>query len=113
MFLYVVYLYQQNKTTMRKNAKRINDLRIELINEIKNFVFKQGERLQFTTHFNIGVDEIEFEDDYQRIIKRADSITNDGYVFDEEGTEVSLQELDIVELGFILDELEENKFEIF
>ena len=98
---------------MRKNAKRINDLRIELINEIKNFVFKQGERLKFTTHFNIGVDEIEFEDDYQRIIKRADSITNDGYVFDEEGTEVCLEDLGTTELGFILDELEENKFEIF
>ena len=98
---------------MRKNAKRIIDLRTELINEIKDFVTKQGEKLTFTTHFNVGVDEIEFEDDYQRILKRADSITNDGYVFDEEGTEVSLQELDIVELGFILDELEENKFEIF
>ena len=98
---------------MRKNAKRIIDLRTELINEIKDFVTKQGEKLTFTTHFNVGVDEIEFDDDYQKIMRRADSITNDGYVFDEEGTEVCLEDLGTTELGFILDELEENKFEIF
>ena len=40
-------------------------------------------------------------------------ITVDGFVIDEEETEVNLSDLDIVELGFILDELEENKFEIF
>ena len=98
---------------MRKNAKRIIDLRTELINEIKNFVNGTGDKLEFTTTFNVGVDTIEFDDDYQKIMRTAEYITNDGFIIDEEGTEVPLDELGTVELGFILDELEQNKFEIF
>jgi len=98
---------------MRRNAKRIIDLRTELINEIKNFVNGTGDKLEFTTTFNVGVDTIEFDDDYQKIMRTAEYITNDGFIIDEEGTEVPLDELGTVELGFILDELEENKFEIF
>jgi hypothetical protein len=99
---------------MRRNSERIIGLRCDLINEIKDFIYKQGaERLEFTTTFNVGVEEIEFEDDYQTIMKTAMFITVDGFVIDEEETEVNLSDLDIVELGFILDELEENKFEIF
>jgi hypothetical protein len=111
--LCVVSLYSQNNTTMRRNAKRIIDLRTELINEIKNFVNGTGDKLEFTTTFNVGVDTIEFDDDYQKILRTAEYITNDGFIIDEEGTEVPLDELGTVELGFILDELEENKFEIF
>jgi UDP-N-acetyl-D-mannosaminuronic acid transferase (WecB/TagA/CpsF family) len=99
---------------MRRNATRINELRCDLINEIKDFINKQNaERLTFTTTFNIGVDTIEFDDDYQKIMRTAEYITNDGFVIDEEATEIGLDELDTIELGFILDELEENKFEIF
>jgi len=98
---------------MRRNAKRIIDLRTELINEIKNFVNGTGDKLEFTTTFNVGVDTIEFDDDYQKIMRTAEYITNDGFIIDEEGTEVPLDDLGTVELGFILDELEENKFEIF
>ncbi len=98
---------------MRRNAQRIIDLRTELINEIKNFVNGTGDKLEFTTTFNVGVDTIEFDDDYQKIMRTAEYITNDGFIIDEEGTEVPLDELGTVELGFILDELEQNKFEIF
>lgn len=99
---------------MRKNATRISELRCDLINEIKDFINKQGaEKLIFNTTFNVGVDTIEFDDDYQKIMRTAEFITNDGFVIDEEGTEVGLDDLGTTELGFILDELEENKFEIF
>jgi len=108
-----VSLYSQNNTTMRRNAQRIIELRCDLINEIKDFVNGKGEKLEFTTTFNVGVDTIEFDDDYQKIMRTAEYITNDGFIIDEEGTEVALDELGTVELGFILDELEENKFEIF
>ena len=57
---------------------------------------------------NVGVDEIEFDNDYQKIMRTVEYITNDGFIIDEEGTEVGLDDLDIIELGFILDELEEN-----
>jgi hypothetical protein len=98
---------------MRRNAQRIMDLRTELINEIKNFVNGTGDKLEFTTTFNVGVDTIEFDDDYQKIMRTAEYITNDGFIIDEEGTEVPLNDLGTTELGFILDELEQNKFEIF
>jgi hypothetical protein len=98
---------------MRKNAQRITELRCDLINEIKDFVNGTGDKLEFTTTFNVGVDTIEFDDDYQKIMRTAEYITNDGFIIDEEGTEVALDELGTTELGFILDELEENKFEIF
>jgi hypothetical protein len=91
---------------MRRNATRITELRSDLINEIKDFINKQGtEKLEFTTTFNVGVEEIEFEDDYQKIMRTAEFITNDGFIIDEEGTEVGLDDLDTIELGFILDEL--------
>jgi hypothetical protein len=98
---------------MRRNATRIIELRSDLINEIKDFVNGTGDKLEFTTTFNVGVDTIEFDDDYQKIMRTAEFITNDGFVIDEEGTEVGLDDLGTTELGFILDELEENKFEIF
>jgi hypothetical protein len=98
---------------MRRNATRITELRCDLINEIKDFVNGTGDKLEFTTTFNVGVDTIEFDDDYQKIMRTAEYITNDGFIIDEEGTEVALDELGTTELGFILDELEENKFEIF
>jgi hypothetical protein len=98
---------------MRRNAQRITELRCDLINEIKDFVNGTGDKLEFTTTFNVGVDTIEFDDDYQKIMRTAEYITNDGFVIDEEGTEVGLDDLGTTELGFILDELEENKFEIF
>ena len=48
---------------MRRNSERIIGLRCDLINEIKDFIYKQGaERLEFTTTFNVGVEELEFED---------------------------------------------------
>jgi hypothetical protein len=98
---------------MRRNAQRIIELRCDLINEIKDFVNGKGEKLEFTTTFNVGVDTIEFDDDYQKIMRTAEYITNDGFIIDEEGTEVPLDDLGTTELGFILDELEQNKFEIF
>ena len=99
---------------MRRNATRIIELRSDLINEIKDFINKQGaEKLEFTTTFNVGVDVIEFDDDYQKIMRAAEYITNDGFIIDEEGTEIDLSDLGTTELGFILDELEENKFKIF
>ena len=50
---------------MRRNSERIIGLRCDLINEIKDFIYKQGaERLEFTTTFNVGVEELEFEDDF-------------------------------------------------
>ena len=65
---------------MRRNSERIIGLRCDLINEIKDFIYKQGaERLEFTTTFNVGVEEIEFEDDYQTIMKTAMFITVDGW----------------------------------
>jgi hypothetical protein len=98
---------------MRRNAQRITELRCDLINEIKDFVNGTGDKLEFTTTFNVGVDTIEFDDDYQKIMRTAEYITNDGFIIDEEGTEVALDELGTTELGFILDELDENKFNIF
>lgn len=99
---------------MRRNATRIIELRSDLINEIKDFINKQGaEKLEFTTTFNVGVDVIEFDDDYQKIMRAAEYITNDGFIIDEEGTEIDLSDLGTTELGFILDELEANKFKIF
>jgi hypothetical protein len=98
---------------MRRNAQRIIELRCDLINEITDFVNGTGDKLEFTTTFNVGVDTIEFDDDYQTIIRNAEYITKDGFIIDEEGTEVPLDDLGITELGFILDELEENKFNIF
>ena len=98
---------------MRRNAQRITELRCDLINEIKDFVNGTGDKLEFITTFNVGVDTIEFDDDYQKIMRTAEYITNDGFIIDEEGTEVPLNDLGTTELGFILDELEENKFNIF
>ena len=82
--------------------------------ELRNLAMELNTVFVTAAQLNRGaVEEIEFEDDYQTIMKTAMFITVDGFVIDEEETEVNLSDLDIVELGFILDELEENKFEIF
>ena len=96
---------------MRKNYERVKTLQAELINDIKNWFVGKPDVLQieFKRMFTIQVDASNtFDDEYSVEYVVINYLTNDGFVIDNDGEEIGLENLNCVELAFILDEMELN-----
>ena len=101
---------------MRKNYERVFNLKNDLIRDINEWFDAKDDVLQieFTRGLKVQIEiaGFGFDDDWSIETIVVNFLTNDGYVIDEDGGEIELQELNCVELAFILDELQENKFKI-
>lgn len=94
---------------MRKNYERVKNLQTELINDILNWFTGKTNILQveFKRLITIQVDVIgSYDEDYSIEYVDINYLTNEGYVIDNEGEEIALENLNVTELAFILDELE-------
>ena len=96
---------------MRKNYQRVKNLQTELINDIKNWFNKQADVLQveFKKLITIQVDvDNTLDDEYSVEYVVINYLTYEGFVIDNSGNEINLDNLNCTELAFILDELELN-----
>ena len=100
---------------MRRNAQRVSELRADIINEIKDLMkSKQLEQIEFKNLFTVQVDVTNYETDYDLGVEliAVQFLTNDGFVIAKEQMEINLDELNPYELAWILDELEEGKYNV-
>ena len=99
---------------MRKNYERVKTLQTELINDIKNWFVGKTDVLQveFKKLITIQVDVNTFDDEYSVEYVVINQLTNDGFVIDNDGNEIGLENLNVTELAFILDEIELNNINI-
>jgi hypothetical protein len=100
---------------MRRNAQRVSELRADIINEIKDLMkSKQLEQIEFKNLFTVQVDVTNYETDYDLGVELivVQFLTNDGFVIAKEQMEINLDELNPYELSWILDELEEGKYNV-
>jgi len=100
---------------MRRNAQRVSELRADIINEIKDLMkSKQLEQIEFKNLFTVQVDVTNYETDYDLGVELivVQFLTNDGFVIAKEQMEINLDELNPYELAWILDELEDGKYNV-
>mgnify|MGYP006272464833 CR=1 FL=1 len=100
---------------MRKNYERVKTLQAELINDIKNWFIGKTDVLQveFKRLITIQVDvDNTLDDEYSVEYVVINQLTNDGFVIDNDGEEIGLENLNVTELAFILDELELNNINL-
>jgi hypothetical protein len=100
---------------MRRNAQRVSELRADIINEIKDFMnSKQLEQIEFKNLFVVQIEANGMGTDYDTGIEliTVQLLTNDGFVIAKEQMEINLSELNPYELVWILDELEEGKYNV-
>jgi predicted secreted protein len=102
---------------MRRNAKRVADLSDQLISEITQVINTRSiQEVEFKRPFTIQLDVQSTTGDYWDVEEGlCRRITGEGMVIvqsdltgDEQ--EVKLDELKVIELAFILDELEEENY---
>lgn len=104
---------------MRRNAKRVVDLSNALIQEITELIASRSiQEAEFKRPFTMQLDVQSAAGDYwdvENVLCRR--ITGDGmvivqsdYTGDEQ--EIKLDELKVIELAFILDELEEENYKL-
>jgi len=99
---------------MRNNQQRVKNLQTELINDIKNWFAKKPNLLQveFKRMFTIQMELNGFDEEYEIENIVINFLTKDGFVIDNDGQEINLENLNCIELAFILDELELNNINI-
>lgn len=95
-----------------RNRERVQELQSQLINEIKTFIPKSGE-LVFRDSFAVFI-EMHYHDLYETEKLLIYSLLQDGTLStdDEMKFTIRLEELDVYELAYILDMLENNLFHI-
>lgn len=99
---------------MRRNAERVSVLRNDIINEIKDFMnSNQLEQIEFENLFVATID-VTTESAYDLGTEEVTitKLTNDGIVIDTNEFEYNLSELKSLELAWVLDELEDRRFNI-
>ena len=105
---------------MRRNAKRVADLSDQLVSEINQVISTRSiQEVEFNRPFTIQLDVQSTTGDYwdieeglcRRITGEGITIIQSDITGDEQ--EVKLEELRVVELAFILDELEEGNYKPF
>jgi hypothetical protein len=106
-----------NYFLMRRNAKRVEDLSNALIQEIREQITTRSiQEAEFKRPFTIQLDVQSATGDYwdveeglcRRITGEGMIIIQSDHTGDEQ--EVKLEELKVIELAFILDELEDGSY---
>lgn len=95
---------------MRKNQQRVFELQNDIVNEIKNwFVGKPIEEIEFKKEISISVEVDNFGESAVEI-RTINFLSEDGLITDGENQEIGLEDLNIHELAYILDEIEEGNY---
>lgn len=97
-----------------RNRERVQELKSQLISEIKPFIPKSGE-LVFNNIFTVYIENDGYYDDHRETEKLLIySLLQDGTLStdDEMKFTIRLEELSVYELAYILDMLENNLFHI-
>ena len=101
---------------MRKNAKRVERLKENLIKELKYWFNSRPSVLQIElkNSFVTSLDIASVVGDYDLGTEEFNvvSVRNDARLLNDEGEAILINELTIHELAYLLDELEANKFTI-
>jgi polysaccharide deacetylase 2 family uncharacterized protein YibQ len=99
---------------MRANAKKVNDLESQFIREILNWFKIQPDldAIEFNRAFNIQVEIDDTFLDYDQGTEEGIVIqlNNAGTITLEDGREIYIGEMQIDELAFILDELDDKLY---
>ena len=102
---------------MKKNESRVEKLKAELINEIKDWFVGKTDvtmvefRNSIPIQLIVDTSDLDF-DDYTIETIVVNYLTSDGYVTDGEDEEHSLESLSITEVESVLDQLQSNKINL-
>jgi hypothetical protein len=96
---------------MRQYAQLVDFFTNDLITKIKDYFVARPDilKLELKNTFIVDVD-VEKYNCYRTEERVIVAITNDGYLIDEEDNEISINDINVIELAFILDEIADQNY---